>query len=82
VSDYTQPSFNPALQEFYNGAKVKYGSFYQLNFSVLMIIHGAQFYLTADHLNAGWGKRNYFYAADYPLPGRMLRFGIRWSLED
>lgn len=47
-----------------------------------MIIHGAQFYLTADHLNAGWGKRNYFYAADYPLPGRMLRFGIRWSLED
>lgn len=82
VSDYTQPSFNPALQEFYNGAKVKYGSFYQLNFSVRMIIHGAQFYLTADHLNAGWGKRNYFYAADYPLPGRMLRFGIRWSLED
>lgn len=82
VSSYLLPSYNPALQEFYNGQQIMSKAFYQLNFSVQLTISQADIYLAAEHINAGWGNRNYFYAVDYPLPGRIIKFGIKWLLND
>lgn len=82
VSSYLLPSYNPALQEFYNGQEIKSKEFYQLNFSIQLTISQADIYLAAEHINAGWGNRNYFYAVDYPLPGRIIKFGIKWLLND
>lgn len=82
VSGYILPSFNPALQEFYNGQEIKTKGFYQLSFSAQLKIKEAEIYFVLEHLNAGWNSRNYFYAVDYPLPGRIIKFGIKWLLND
>lgn len=81
VSGFILPSFNPALQQNFNGREVKSKGFYQLNYSTYLTLDKAEIYFSAEHLNAGWGSRNYFYAVDYPLPGLVLKFGVKWLLE-
>ncbi|MBL7928281.1 MAG: hypothetical protein JNL47_02235 [Bacteroidia bacterium] len=82
VSSYFLPSFNPALQEFYYGKMIKLKGYYQVNFYTQLTINRAEIYFVLEHMNAGWGNRNYFYAVDYPLPGRMIKLGIKWLLEN
>jgi hypothetical protein len=82
VSGYTLPAFNPALQEFYIKGENSSKGFFQLHYYAQLTIKQSEIYFAVEHLNAGWGNRNYFYALDYPLAGRMIKFGIRWMLEN
>ncbi|MCC6384652.1 MAG: hypothetical protein IT241_05805 [Bacteroidia bacterium] len=81
VSGFRLPSFNPAIQEYYNGKHEQLSGFYKLDFTAGLDIQKAKIFLRTEHLNADWGPKTYFLVEDYPLPGRVIKLGVSWMLE-
>ncbi len=83
TSRYKTPGYSPVLNTFYYSRQNNEAGFYPFT-SVFLNAHlkRAMFFVKMEHLNNQWQQANFFLIENYPLPPRMLKFGIFWNFYD
>lgn len=78
-TEYTMDAYNPVLGEFYIQNEEKLGGYPLLDFFINAKVQQTRIFLKAEHLNANFGKRNYYAAPNYPYRDFVIRFGVVWN---
>ncbi|KPL12369.1 MAG: hypothetical protein AMS26_18175 [Bacteroides sp. SM23_62] len=79
---YRALAFAPSSGLFYNQDIKELGNYPYLNPFLTAKLKRTRFYLRYDHPYAGLIKKNYFHVLNYPMPGRLFRFGLSWTFYD
>ena len=81
--DYVSSLGQYAVQTNTNTAgsdsRVEIGNYPVVNVYANFHLKHTRFFIMMSHLNAGTGKKNYFYTPHYPLNQSILRFGLSWN---
>lgn len=81
-TEYDAPDYSPALGAFTlqnPEDRIKIGNYPVVNIYANFLLKETRFYVKLHHLNEGTGNMNAFLAPHYPLPGRVLWFGLSWN---
>lgn len=81
-SPYAAAAYEPASNQFYNGQKVVFGSKPIVDFWVKAALRRANLFLKYDYANQGVFSRGYYTVNSYPMPDRLLKFGVSWNFYD
>ena len=85
---YFAPDYNPGLGQYTvqtntatNGtdSRIGIGNYPVANVYANFHLKHTRFFIMMSHVNAGTGKKNYFFTPHYPLNQRILRFGLSWN---
>ena len=79
---YAAPNYFPSLGQYTvqeNENKQKTGGYPIINAYFNFKLSRARFFVMMSHVNCGTGNKEYFFTPNYPLNGRVLRFGISWN---
>lgn len=79
---YNAPDYSPAIGQFVvqeNEVPIEVGNYPIVNVYANFHLQHTRFFIMMSHVNAGTGKRNYFFTPHYPLNERILRFGLSWN---
>jgi hypothetical protein len=79
---YRALAYSPSSGMFYNQDIMELGNYPYLNPFLTAKLKRTRFYLRYDHPYAGLIKKNYFHVLNYPMPGRVFRFGLSWTFYD
>lgn len=79
---YRALAFAPSSGLFYNQDIKELGNYPYLNPFLTAKLKRTRFYLRYDHPHAGLIQKNYFHVLNYPMPGRVFRFGLSWTFYD
>jgi hypothetical protein len=79
---YRALAFAPSSGIFHNQDIMELGNYPYLNPFLTAKLKRTRFYLRYDHPYAGLIKKNYFHVLNYPMPGRVFRFGLSWTFYD
>ena len=83
ASDYVPSLGQYAVQTNTNttgsDSRVEIGNYPVVNVYANFHLKHTRFFIMMSHLNAGTGKKNYFYTPHYPLNQSILRFGLSWN---
>lgn len=83
ASDYVPSLGQYAVQTNTNttgsDSRVEIGNYPVVNVYANFHLKHTRFFIMMSHLNAGTGKKNYFYTPHYPLNQGILRFGLSWN---
>ena len=80
---YYAHDYCPALGQFTvqenRDNRIELGNYPIVNVYANMDIKHTRFFVMMSHVNAGKGKRNYFFTPHYPLNENIIRFGVSWN---
>lgn len=85
---YHAPDYIPSLGQYAvqtntnttgSDSRVEIGNYPVVNVYANFHLKHTRFFIMMSHLNAGTGKKNYFYTPHYPLNQSILRFGLSWN---
>lgn len=79
---YAAPDYFPSLGQYTvqeNENKQKIGGYPVINAYFNFKLSRARFFVMMSHVNCGAGNKEYFFTPNYPLNGRVFRFGISWD---
>lgn len=79
---YAAPDYFPSLGQYTvqeNENKQKIGGYPVINAYFNFKLSRARFFVMMGHVNCGSGNKEYFFTPNYPLNGRVFRFGISWD---
>ena len=85
---YYAPDYVPSLGQYAvqtntnmtgSDSRVEIGDYPVVNVYANFHLKHTRFFIMMSHLNAGTGKKNYFYTPHYPLNQGILRFGLSWN---
>lgn len=79
---YAAPDYFPSLGQYTvqeNESKQKIGGYPVINAYFNFKLSRARFFVMMSHVNCGSGNKEYFFTPNYPLNGRVFRFGISWD---
>ncbi|WP_314808088.1 putative porin [Segatella oris] len=85
---YYAPDYVPSLGQYAvqtntntagSESRVEIGNYPVVNVYANFHLKHTRFFIMMSHLNAGTGKKNYFYTPHYPLNQSILRFGLSWN---
>ena len=85
---YYAPDYVPSLGQYAvqtntnttgTDSRVEIGNYPVVNVYANFHLKHTRFFIMMSHLNAGTGKKNYFYTPHYPLNQSILRFGLSWN---
>ena len=85
---YYAPDYVPSLGQYAvqtntnttgSDSRVEIGNYPVVNVYANFHLKHTRFFIMMSHLNAGTGKKNYFYTPHYPLNQSILRFGLSWN---
>lgn len=79
---YAAPDYFPSLGQYTvqeNETKQKIGGYPVINAYFNFKLSRARFFVMMSHVNCGSGNKEYFFTPNYPLNGRVFRFGISWD---
>ena len=79
---YAAPDYFPSLGQYTvqeNEIKQKIGGYPVINAYFNFKLSRARFFVMMSHVNCGAGNKEYFFTPNYPLNGRVFRFGISWD---
>ncbi len=79
---YAAPDYFPSLGQYTvqeNENKQKIGGYPVINAYFNFKLSRARFFVMMSHVNCGSGNKGYFFTPNYPLNGRVFRFGISWD---
>ena len=79
---YAAPDYFPSLGQYTvqeNEYKQKIGGHPVINAYFNFKLSRARFFVMMSHVNCGSGNKEYFFTPNYPLNGRVFRFGISWD---
>ena len=85
---YFAPDYNPGLGQYTvqtntatdgTDSRIGIGNYPVANVYANFHLKHTRFFIMMSHVNAGTGKKNYFFTPHYPLNQRILRFGLSWN---
>ena len=79
---YAAPDYFPSLGQYTvqeNENMQKIGGYPVINAYFNFKLSRARFFVMMSHVNCGSGNKEYFFTPNYPLNGRVFRFGISWD---
>ena len=76
---YYADDYVPVIGEFFVQKNTKIGGFPLLDFFVNARVKQTRIYLKAEHINALFGKNDYYNAPNYPYRDFKIRFGLEWN---
>lgn len=76
---YMAPSYAVGLGEFYNGPNITFPSYPVATVFVKATIHQTNFFIMYDYANQGLQSTGYYTVNRYPMPDRLLKFGVSWA---
>lgn len=79
-SSYYANAYMPGPSIYYIQNDTRVGNYPYLDLFMKFEIKNAEFYLKSEHINAGLTGKNYFITPHYPMPGRVLKFILNWTL--
>jgi len=79
---YKALSYSPAASQFYNGEGVVYGSKPIFDVWVRASLRRANLFVKYDYINQGLFSKGFYTVKDYPMPDKLLKFGLSWNFYD
>ncbi|MES2416919.1 MAG: putative porin [Bacteroidota bacterium] len=79
---YKALSYSPAAAQFYNGDDVVFGTKPVIDVWVKAGLRRANLFLKYDYINQGLFSKGYYTVNDYPMPDKLLKFGVSWNFYD
>ena len=82
-TEYDAQGFFPLTNEFYlqnTDFTQKIGGYPMLDLFLNAKVRNMRFYIRGDHVNALFGKRNYFSVPGTPYRGFKFQIGIKWDI--
>lgn len=85
---YFAPDYNPGLGQYTvqtntatdgTDSRIEISNYPVANVYANFHLKHTRFFIMMSHVNAGTGKKNYFFTPHYPLNQRILRFGLSWN---
>ena len=81
-SSYYADAFMPATGMFYLQSATKTGGYFRFDLFINAQIKTARFFLKFENIADDLIKRSYYLTPHYPMPGRVLKFGVVWRFFD
>ena len=81
-SSYYADAFMPANAMFFLQSEKKTGGYLRLDLFINAKIKTARIFLKMENIADDIIKRSYYLTPHYPMPGRVLKFGISWRFFD
>ncbi len=81
-SSYFANAFMPATAQFYLQNEKKTGGYLRIDLFVNLKIKTAKLFLKIENVADGLIDRSYYLVPHYPMPGRVIKFGIAWRFFD
>lgn len=81
-SPFPAPSYAINVSQFYNAEPVEFSSYPILDVWAKFALKRANVFLRYDYLNQGWLSKGYYTVNRYPMPDRLLKFGVTWNFYD
>ncbi|WP_068596304.1 putative porin [Vaginella massiliensis] len=82
-TSYDAQGFFPLINEFYlqdEATAQKIGGYPIVDLFLNAKVRNMRFYIRGDHLNALFGKRNYFSVPGVPYRGFKIQLGLKWNI--
>jgi hypothetical protein len=79
---YLAQSYSPAASQFYNGDDIKLGSKPVVDVWIKAGLRRANLFLKYDYANQGLFNDGFYTVNRYPMPDRLLKFGVSWNFYD
>ncbi|MEE1945676.1 putative porin [Pedobacter sp. KR3-3] len=79
---YSALSYSPATSQFYNGDPVKLGTKPVVDVWIKAGLRRANLFLKYDYVNQGLFSNGFYTVNRYPMPDRLLKFGVSWNFYD
>jgi hypothetical protein len=79
---YLAYSYSPAASQFYNGPAVRLGSKPVVDVWIKAGLRRANLFLKYDYANQGLFNNGFYTTNRYPMPDRLLKFGVIWNFYD
>lgn len=74
--------FMPATGVFYRQDEKETGGYLFIDYFLRFTIKSTTLFIMVEHLNSGFGDREYFLTPSNPMPGRAFKFGFSWNFFD
>lgn len=81
-SSYYAPAFMPSNGMFYLQSEKKTGGYFRSDLFINAKIKTAKIFLKMENIFDGVYAKSYYLTPHYPMPGRILRFGVVWRFFD
>nr|WP_294894610.1 putative porin [uncultured Pedobacter sp.] len=81
-SKYTQPSYAPAIGQFYQKGSFQPDTYPVMDVWARTNWKRANLFLRYDYVNKGLFSNGYYTVNHYPMPYSLAKFGIRWNFYD
>lgn len=81
-SAFEAPSYAVNVSQFYNGEPERFSSFPIVDVWAKFALKRANIFLRYDYLNQGLLSDGYYTVNRYPMPDRLLKFGVTWNFYD
>lgn len=79
-SAFDNPGYAPNIAQFYQlQTPIRYQSYPVVDFYVKATLRRANLFIKMDHLSQGWSAKGYYTVQNYPMPDRLLKFGVSWK---
>ncbi len=81
-SSYTSKSYSPATAQFYNISPIVFGSKPVVDAWLKAGLLRANLFIKYQYANQGLFSKGYYTVNRYPMPDRLLLFGVTWNFYD
>ncbi|WP_229655536.1 putative porin [Pedobacter puniceum] len=81
-SEYTAPSYAPAIGQFYNGEAVRFNTWPVADAWIRTNWKRANLFLRYNYVNKGLFSKGYYTVNRYPMPYSIAQFGVKWNFYD
>jgi hypothetical protein len=81
-SPFPAPSYAINVSQFYNGDPVEFESYPIVDVWAKFALKRANIFLRYDYVNQGLLSKGYYTVNRYPMPNKLLKFGVTWNFYD
>lgn len=81
-SPFPATSYAIDVSQFYNGDAVEFSSYPIIDVWAKFALKRANIFLRYDYVNQGLQSNGYYTVNRYPMPNRLLKFGVTWNFYD
>ena len=79
-AEFNNPAYAINAGQFYNQYNsISYPSYPVADVFVRATLKRANLFLKYEYLNQGWQSKGYYTVERYPMPDRLLKFGVSWK---
>jgi len=82
TSEYFAPAYNPAASVFYVQQSVKTNGYALADVFFNFKIKTARLFIKLQNAADGIFQKGYYLTPHYPMPGRLIQFGLNWRFFD